>query len=160
QREGELMSDRYEQFTSLRFDRPADGVLGIVLEGPNLNAVNAQMHGELADAWPVIHRDETVRAVLVRGAGKAFSAGGSFDMIEQMVADPTKRVQAFQEAKDIVHNMVNCDTPVVSAINGPAVGAGLVVALLADVSIAARSAKIVDGHTRLGVAAGDHSAIC
>ena len=56
--------------------------------------------------------------------------------------------------------MINCSKPVVSAIRGPAVGAGLVVALLADVSVAGRSAKIVDGHTRLGVAAGDHAAIC
>ena len=56
--------------------------------------------------------------------------------------------------------MINCSKPVVSAINGPAVRAGLVVALLADVSVAGRSAKIVDGHTRLGVAAGDHAAIC
>jgi len=47
---------------------------------------------------------------------------------------------------------------VVSAIHGPAVGAGLVAGLLADVSIAARDARIIDGHTRLGVAAGDHAA--
>src|SRR5262249_10825111 len=49
--------------------------------------------------------------------------------------------------------------PIVSAITGPAVGAGLAVGLLADVSIATPSARIVDGHTRLGVAAGDHAAI-
>ena len=61
---------------------------------------------------------------------------------------------------DLVYGVINCSKPVVSAIRGPAVGAGLVVALLADVSVAGRSAKIVDGHTRLGVAAGDHAAIC
>jgi len=154
------MTDRYARFASLRFERPADGILGIVLDGPNLNAVSAEMHADLADVWPVIHRDETVRAVLVRGEGKAFSAGGSFDMITDIVAEPLTRARIFQEAKDLVHNMVNCDTPIVSAINGPAVGAGLVVALLADISIAGKSAKIVDGHTRLGVAAGDHAAIC
>jgi enoyl-CoA hydratase len=154
------MTDRYAAFPSLTFSRPADGVLEIVLDGPNLNAVSAPMHAELGDVWPVVHRDESVRAVLVRGAGKAFSAGGSFDMITEMVQDPVVRTRVFQEAKDLVHNLVNCDTPIVSAINGPAVGAGLVVALLADVSIAGRRAKIVDGHTRLGVAAGDHAAIC
>jgi enoyl-CoA hydratase len=65
-----------------------------------------------------------------------------------------------REARDLVLNVVSCSKPIVSAIHGPAVGAGLVVALLADVSVAARSARIIDGHTRLGVAAGDHAAIC
>jgi enoyl-CoA hydratase len=154
------MSDPYATFASLKLSRPADGILQILLDGPNLNAVSARMHADLADIWPVIHRDESVRAVLVRGAGRAFSSGGSFDMITEMTEDPAVRTRVFREAKDLVHNLVNCDTPVVSAINGPAVGAGLVVALLADISIAGRRAKIVDGHTRLGVAAGDHAAIC
>src|SRR5207253_7722450 len=57
------------------------------------------------------------------------------------------------------YNIINCSKPIVSAMIGPAVGAGLVVGLLADVSIAARSARIIDGHTRLGLAAGDHAAI-
>jgi enoyl-CoA hydratase len=153
-------TDPYARFDSLRFERPEDGILEIVLDGPNLNAVTPAMHADLADVWPVIHRDRTVRAVLVRGEGRAFSAGGSFELIDQIVNDTEIRTRVFQEAKDLVHNMVNCDTPVVSAINGPAVGAGLVVALLADVSIAGRRAKIVDGHTRLGVTAGDHAAIC
>jgi enoyl-CoA hydratase len=65
-----------------------------------------------------------------------------------------------REARDLVLNMVNFDKPVISAIHGAAVGAGLVVALLADVSVAGRTAKIIDGHTKLGVAAGDHAAIC
>jgi enoyl-CoA hydratase len=154
------MTDRYAQFSSLTFNRPDPAILEIVLDGPNLNAVSSSMHADLADVWPVVNRDESVRAVLVRGAGRAFSAGGSFDMINEIVDDPAARTRVFREAKDLVHNMVNCDTPIVSAINGPAVGAGLVVALLADVSIAGRRAKIVDGHTRLGVAAGDHAAIC
>jgi enoyl-CoA hydratase len=65
----------------------------------------------------------------------------------------------FAEARDIVYNVLNCSKPIVSAIQGPAVGAGLAVALLADISVAGRTARIIDGHTRLGVAAGDHAAI-
>jgi enoyl-CoA hydratase len=76
-----------------------------------------------------------------------------------MVADPTVRTRVMREARDLVYNVINCSKPVVSAIHGPCVGAGLAVALLADVSVAARTAKIVDGHTRLGVAAGDHAVI-
>ena len=69
------------------------------------------------------------------------------------------RIRVLQEARDLVYNVINCSKPVVSAMHGPAVGAGLVVGLLADISIAAKSARIIDGHTRLGVAAGDHAAI-
>src|SRR5437762_11405999 len=81
-------------------------------------------------------------------------------MIESMVAEPAVRMRVMREARDIVDGVINCSKPVVSAIHGPAVGAGLVIGMLADVSVAARTAKIVDGHTRLGVAAGDHAAIC
>ncbi|MGW0761682.1 enoyl-CoA hydratase/isomerase family protein [Streptomyces sp. NPDC002814] len=154
------MTDPYEQFTSLTFERPAPGVLRIVLDAPHLNAVDPRMHGELADIWPVVDRDDDVRAVLVQGAGKAFSAGGTFDSIEAMTEDYTVRARVMREARDMVYGVINCSKPVVSAIHGPAVGAGLVIGMLADISVAGRRAKIVDGHTRLGVAAGDHAAIC
>ncbi|NEW26658.1 enoyl-CoA hydratase/isomerase family protein [Nocardia cyriacigeorgica] len=151
----------YADFPSLTIDRPSDGVLRIVLDGPNLNSVGPDMHRELADVWPVIALDESVRAVLVRGAGeRAFSAGGSFDLVEDMIGDYRARTRVMREARDLVRNIIEVPQPIVSAINGPAVGAGLVVALLADISVAGRKAKIVDGHVRLGVAAGDHAAIC
>jgi enoyl-CoA hydratase len=95
----------------------------------------------------------------VTGEGKAFSAGGDFDLIEKMLDDQQVRLQTWKEARDLVYNIINCNKVIVSAINGPAVGAGLVVALLADISIAAKSARIIDGHTRLGVAAGDAACI-
>jgi enoyl-CoA hydratase len=76
-----------------------------------------------------------------------------------MARDFDARARVWREARDLVYNLVNCAKPVVSAMHGPAVGAGLAAGLLADVSIAARNARIIDGHTRLGVAAGDHAAI-
>lgn len=118
------------------------------------------MHRDLADIWPAIARDPDVRVVLVRGEGKAFSSGGSFDLIAETIGDYEDRMRIMREARDLVLNLVNFDKPVVSAIRGPAVGAGLVVALLADISVAGRTAKLIDGHTKLGVAAGDHAAIC
>jgi enoyl-CoA hydratase len=151
--------DRYQQFP-LRFDRVEDGVLELVFDGPNLNAVNATVHAELPKIWSVIETDPDTRVVLVRGEGRAFSAGGSFDLVEEQIHDYAARLRVYYETRDLVMNMINCQTPIVSAIVGPAVGAGLVVALLADVSVAGRRAVIVDGHTRLGVAAGDHAAIC
>jgi len=152
--------DPYAAFPSLTFDRPADGVLRITLDGPGLNAVGPSLHRELADVWLAVDRDPATNVALLRGAGKAFSAGGSFDLIEGIMDDYATRVRVMREARDLVFNVINCSKPIVSAVHGPAVGAGLVAALLADVSVVGRSARIIDGHTRLGVAAGDHAAIC
>ncbi|MBA3744116.1 enoyl-CoA hydratase/isomerase family protein [Sporichthya sp.] len=154
------MSHWYAEFPSLHFDLNAAGVLEIVLEAPGLNSVGPQMHRDLADVWPAVERDDGVRAVLVRGAGSAFSSGGNFDLLDDMVNDYASRMRIMREARDLVFNVINCTKPIVSAVCGPAVGAGLVVAVLADISVVGRTAKIIDGHTRLGVAAGDHAAIC
>jgi enoyl-CoA hydratase len=97
--------------------------------------------------------------VILTGAGKAFSSGGDFTMIQEIIDDYDARANAWKEARDLVYNIINCSKPIVSALNGPAVGAGLVAGLLADISIAGKRAKIVDGHTRLGVAAGDSAVI-
>jgi enoyl-CoA hydratase len=154
------MSNPYDAFGSLRFERPAPGILHVVLDAPGLNAVGHRMHRELAEVWLAIDRDPEVRVALISGAGKGFSAGGSFELIDELTRDYALRTRVLREARDLVFNVINCSKPLVSAIHGPAVGAGLVAALLADVSIAARSARIIDGHTRLGVAAGDHAALC
>jgi enoyl-CoA hydratase len=150
----------YSDFPTLRLEHSADGVLEITLAAPGLNSVGPRMHRDLADIWLVIERDPDVRVILVRGEGAAFSSGGNFDLLEAMIDDYNSRIQIMREARDLVVNLVNLDKPVVSAIRGPAVGAGLVVAVLSDISVAGRTAKIIDGHTRLGVAAGDHAAIC
>ncbi|MGW4474218.1 enoyl-CoA hydratase/isomerase family protein [Nonomuraea sp. NPDC004354] len=150
----------FDRYTKLRVDRPAGGVARVTISEPGrLNAVDMTGHRELADIWRDLDRDESVRAILVTGEGEAFSAGGDLAMIEEMTRDHATRMRVFAEARDIVYNVLNCAKPVVSAIRGPAVGAGLAVALLADISVAGRTARIIDGHTRLGVAAGDHAAI-
>ena len=153
------MLEKYAKFTSLKFESHQDGVLEVVFDGPNLNAVDVVMHTEIAKIWPVIDEDPEVRAVLVRGAGRAFSAGGSFDLLDAQIEDYGVRMRVMRESRDLFYNILNCNKPIISAIHGPAVGAGLVVALMADISIAARDARIIDGHTRLGVAAGDHASM-
>jgi enoyl-CoA hydratase len=154
------LTERYKQFDSLQFERPAIGVLRIVMSRPGrLNAADAAMHRELAEIWRAIDADPEVRSVIVRGEGKAFSSGGDLDLVAEMADDFATRIRVLREARDLVYNVINCSKPIVSAIQGPAVGAGLVVGLLADISIAGRSARIIDGHTRLGIAAGDHAAI-
>jgi enoyl-CoA hydratase len=152
--------DRYAAFPSLELDRPAEHVLRITLRSAGrLNAVSGAMHGELAAIWTRIGEDDETRAVLVRGADGAFSAGGDLDLVLEIANDAETRARVFEEARDLVYNVIRCPKPIVSAMTGPAVGAGLAVGLLADISIATPRTKIVDGHTKLGVAAGDHAAI-
>ncbi len=148
------------RFPSLHFAQPDAGILEIVISNPaRRNAADANMHRDLAAVWRAIDTDDAVRAVLVRGDGEHFSSGGDFSLIDSMINDEATLVRVWKEAGDLVYNLINCSKPVVSAIRGNAVGAGLAIALLADISIAGRDAKIIDGHTRLGVAAGDHALI-
>jgi enoyl-CoA hydratase len=147
-------------YPSLRFADLGDGILEVTMSAPGrLNAVGHAGHRELAEVWTTIDRDPDVRVAIIRGEGGVFSSGGDLDLVTDMAEDFAVRVRVLREARDLVYNVINCSKPVVSAIEGPAVGAGLVVGLLADVSVAARTARIMDGHTRLGVAAGDHAAI-
>jgi len=154
------MSDRYASYRRLKIDRPEERILRLTMDTPGrLNAADAQMHEELTRIWRDVDADPEVSVAIIRGAGDAFSAGGDLDLVESLTRDFEARVRVWKEARDLVYNLVNCGKPIVSAMQGPAVGAGLVAGLLADVSIAAKSARIIDGHTRLGVAAGDHAAI-
>jgi enoyl-CoA hydratase len=154
------MTDRYADFSELRFDRPADGVLRITLDAPGINSVGAAMHRQLADVWLTVDRDPDTNVALLQGAGKGFSSGGNFEMIGQVMEDEATRLRIMREARDLVFNVINCSKPIISAMHGPAVGAGLAAGILADISVVGRNARIIDGHTRLGVAAGDHAAIC
>jgi enoyl-CoA hydratase/carnithine racemase len=154
------MSDRYANYSRLKVDHPLDRVLRIRFDRPETyNSVDAETHTQLTNIWRDINDDPDISAVIVTGAGKAFSAGGDFEMIKSILEDPLARMATWKEAKDLVYNIINCNKPIISAINGVAVGAGLVVGILADVSICGKSARIVDGHTRLGVAAGDVACI-
>ncbi|MSP50531.1 MAG: enoyl-CoA hydratase/isomerase family protein [Alphaproteobacteria bacterium] len=154
------MSDPYAGYRRLVLDRPHPRVLRVTLSRPEkLNAVDAETHRELAEIWRDVDRDESVGSVLVTGAGQAFSAGGDFEMVQALADDFQTRARIWKESRDLVYNVINCGKPIVSAMRGPAVGAGLAVGLLADISVASKTARIIDGHTRLGVAAGDHSAM-
>jgi enoyl-CoA hydratase len=151
---------RYETLSITR--RGAQGaVLDIQMRAKNgkLPTAGHAGHREIAEIWRDVGADDSVRCAVLRGEGLGFSGGGDLDLVADMAQDFEVRARVWKEARDLVYNVINCDKPIVSALHGPAVGAGLVAGLLADISIAARTAKIVDGHTRLGVAAGDHAAI-
>lgn len=157
---------RYDEYQHLLFERHPDGILLITINRPDvLNATNNRLHWELTQIWTDLDHDPAVRVAVVTGAGEqAFSAGGDLnDLAERDTLPANERYEAIvglaKEARELVYSIINCDKPIISAINGVAVGAGLVVALLADISIIAEDARLTDGHTRLGVAAGDHACI-
>ena len=135
-----------------------DGVALMTINRPEVyNATNFKLHNELSLIWLDLGKDDEVKVAVVTGAGAAFSAGGDFDLIQESIGNGKIIAGTMEEARDIVHNMINLDKPIISAINGVAVGAGLAVALLADISIASEKARFTDGHVRLGVAAGEKS---
>ncbi|MEU1181944.1 enoyl-CoA hydratase/isomerase family protein [Streptomyces sp. NPDC005820] len=148
----------YQDYRHLLFEHRQNGVLLITINRPEVyNATNARLHLELAEIWRTVAKDEATKAVVITGAGKAFSAGGDLTMVTSNLDDITGVLRTGEEARSIVYNLLDLDKPVVSAINGVAVGAGLAVALTADISIMADTARFTDGHTRLGVASGDHA---
>src|SRR5436190_3455139 len=150
----------YSAYKDLKVRLLEPGILEITMgEEGRLAVATENAHAEMARIWLDVDRDPQARVAILRGAGKGFSAGGDLAMVEKMTQDFDLRARVWREARDLVYNMINCSKIIISAMHGPAVGAGLVAGLLADISIAARNARLIDGHTRLGVAAGDHAAI-
>lgn len=152
---------KYEDYHHLLFDHRDKGVLLVTINRPDvMNATNARLHYELTQVWSTIDQDDQTNVVVITGAGnRAFSAGGDLEWIAEMVGRPEVIDNVQREARDIVFNLLDFQKPVISAINGVAVGAGLAVALMADISVMSETAKITDGHVKLGVGAGDHAAI-
>jgi enoyl-CoA hydratase len=154
------MDTWFDKYPGLLFERLEHGILRITINRPEQrNATDAPLHHALSRVWLDIDDDPEVRVVVVTGAGDAFSAGGDLAWIESMIGNYDGMKVAFKEAGDIVYRMTSCSKIIISAINGVAVGAGLAVALMADISIIAEDARITDGHLRLGIAAGDHANI-
>lgn len=154
------MKRRIEVVPNLHVELFDDGVAELVL-GPEggMPSTGVAMHGALGTVWAQLANEPGVRCILVRSIGKGFCAGGSPDLVQGMLGSESERLRVMREARALVQGMMDCDLPIVSAINGAAVGAGAALALMADVSIAGHKAKIIDGHTKIGVAAGDHAAI-
>jgi enoyl-CoA hydratase len=154
------MTDPYARYEELKFDRPHPRVLRVTIASPlKLNAMTATLHRECSEIWKDIDADPTVSAAIITGSEKAFSAGGDLVHERKVCDDYDLRMQAMKESRNLVYNLINCSKPIVSAVRGWAVGAGIACALLADISIAARDAKFSDGHAKIGVAAGDHATI-
>lgn len=153
------MNHTYPAYQSLKLDRPAEQVLRVTMSRGKINAMDFELHHDMTTIWQHIEDDPSVGAVILTGEGRAFSAGGDFEMEQKIANEFEWRARIWKDARNLVKNMIHFSKPLVAAINGAAAGGGLAAALLSDITIAGRSAKIVDGHVRLGVAAGDHAAI-
>ncbi|MFI7530308.1 enoyl-CoA hydratase/isomerase family protein [Nocardia salmonicida] len=123
------------------------------------NAADAVMHRELADIWQDLAADRTVRAVVLTGAGKAFSAGGDLPRMIETQRDPDIQDEVFDEARRIVRGMTALPQPIVAAVNGPAVGLGASLVALSDLAVAAENAFLADPHLGVGLVPADGTAL-
>ena len=135
----------------------ADGPVRIVrLNRPDqLNATNHELHSSLARLFPQLDADLGARAAVLTGNGRAFSAGGDFDYIDELIGDDALREQSLLHGKQIVTGMVACRVPVIAAVNGPAVGLGCSLVALSDIVFMAESAHLADPHVLVGLVAAD-----
>ena len=122
-----------------------------------LNAVDGDLHVELARLFRGLKRERTARAIVITGRGRAFSAGGDFNWFPEL-QDPEKLSELRRDAKQLIWDLLDVELPIVAAVNGPAVGLGASIALLCDVILMADTAVIADPHVRVGVVAGDGGA--
>jgi enoyl-CoA hydratase/carnithine racemase len=139
-----------------------EGVATITLNRPDrLNAIDDEMHHTLEELFIEMDKDPDTRSVVITGSGRAFCAGGD-------VKDMDKRQQGFasiqshsptRHGRHLLRNMLECEIPIIAAVNGDAVGLGASIALLCDVIFASENSRIGDTHVRVGLAAGDGSAV-
>ena len=122
------MSERYSRYEQLKFDRPHPRVLRIRIASPlKLNAMTATLHRECSEIWKDVDADKSVSSVIITGSDKAFSAGGDLAHERRVCDDYELRMQAMKESRNLVFNMIDCSKPIVSAVRGWAVGAGIAV---------------------------------
>jgi enoyl-CoA hydratase len=143
---------------TIRLERDGD-VLNVVIDHPRseMNAVDATLHRELAELFALLKLEGEARAIVLTGAGRAFSAGGDMSWFPQLRA-PDRLHALRREGKQIIWDMLDVEVPIVCALNGSAVGLGASIALLCDVIVMADSAVIRDPHVQVGLVAGDGGA--
>ncbi len=124
----------------------------------DLNACNEAMHDGLARIWRQFAADRDARAIVITGAGRAFSAGGDFNWLTQINREAPRQDAAATEALELMSAMIHCPLPIVAAVNGPAVGLGCSLTILSDLVLIARTAHLADPHVSVGMVAGDGGA--
>jgi enoyl-CoA hydratase len=143
---------------TIRVERDAD-VLVATIDHPAspINAVDATLHRELGELFRDLKREPSARAVVLTGAGRAFSAGGDMDWFPAL-RSPEAIHHLRREAKQLVWDLLDVEVPIVCGLNGTAAGLAASIALLCDVVVMADDAVIVDPHVKVGLVAGDGGA--
>lgn len=150
----------YDNYEALSFDLSDDGLMVLTIRGRDrLNSLSPADHLEISRVWRDLDEDPAVRAVVVTGEGETFCAGGNLEAEREAAGDYAWIVSTLEGARELVRNLVDCEKPIISAINGPVAGAGLAVALLADISVIGDDVVLTDGHLPIGIAAGDHACL-
>jgi enoyl-CoA hydratase len=147
----------------------SDDVLTVESDGPvriitlnrpdSLNAFTDELHNALASVWQQLSGDWDARAVVLTGAGRAFSAGGDVPGFVETVRNRDHRRSGFREAGRMVTEMLRFHLPVIAAVNGPAVGLGASVAVMSDIVYMSETAFFADPHVAMGLVAGDGGAV-
>lgn len=129
-----------------------DGLATVVLNRPEaLNALNMQLKEDLAEVWRQLANEVAVRAVLVTGAGRAFSTGGDIKQMDPDRTPETTRRRMARLTREVVIPLARLDAPVVAAVNGHAHGLGLALAMACDIAYAAESAVLSMAFSRVGL---------
>lgn len=123
-----------------------------------LNANSPDLHNALVGVWAHLASDSDACAVVLTGAGRAFSAGGDMDDFVQMWTDTAKRRRELDQARRLLVEMLDFPLPLVAAINGPAVGLGCTLAVSCDLLVIAQDTYLADPHVAIGLTAGDGGA--
>lgn len=152
-----LADDPYE-----RLNLRVDGTIATIeLSNPeHRNAVDHEMHAEIDDVFATLHRDGAIRAIVLTGdpAGKAFCAGGNFDWLAREAPTGEGFSEILRVGADLVRSILATRQPIVSAVNGSAIGLGATLALVADVVYIGEETALADPHVGIGVVAGDGGA--
>lgn len=145
-------------YEHLLIEMTVDGVCTITLNRPEkLNAVNMRLADELPAAIDEASRDDAVRVVVIIGAGRGFCAGLELAPANLQAMMESRQKSRHERLDDLhwigrwVLSVVNCDKPVVAAINGPAVGAGFGLTLAADIRLVSEAATMSAGYARIGL---------
>ncbi len=145
----------YDKYKTIAFER--DGkVLTVRLNRPDeLNAINGELHEELASVFADVDEDDEAHVIVLTGAGTAFSAGGDMAWLNYNIEKGDEFQRTARHAKRIVSSLLDCSKPIIARVNGPAIGLGASIALLSDLIYADENAVIADPHVRIGFVAGD-----
>ena len=146
---------KQENYQTMHIERRDNGIAVVTLDRPErLNAVNGTMHAELARFSRDFGNDRDMRVLVLTGAGRAFCAGGDFGPGDPIGSNP-EGPNLWVEARQIVDHILECEKPIISAVNGYAMGLGANVALLCDVVVAGPNTVFADTHVNMGIGAGD-----